>query len=185
VNYLAFAHQGDYWEEGHKVTFDTKRKLAIVSPYITTLNIKTELYSDYKEWFKLRDNSGQGDLAIRTIGGDPTTEGELAGDIYFMINGWRVVIDPTQVAVTGAIFSDDYPSAWLEQGTLKPFFPIKVASIVTQVEFDLSELPIPSAVTIAAEVEAQLATYFSAIPADVWDDVRALQVGRFIALSKS
>jgi len=152
MNYLAFAHEGDYWELGHKVTFDPYQKLIHVSPYVTTLDIKVELYSDYKEWFKLRDNSGDAAIAVRTTGGDPTVEGEFSGDIYFMINGWRIVIDPTQVAVNGVMFSDDHDTAWLEQGTLKPFYPIKVSSLVTQIAPSLEGLSIPTAAEVAAAV---------------------------------
>jgi len=182
MNYLAFAMQGDLWELNHKITVDPINKLFIIADNVTDFSIKVDLYSDYKEWFKLRTFSGQGSIAIRTIGGDPTIEGEFAGDIYFMINGWRVVTNPKKVNVTGVLFSDDYDTPWLDKLDLQPVYPVKVASIVTQIEFDLSQLPIPSATTIAQAVQSQLADEFSNIPTDVWNDIKALTVAKYLGL---
>ena len=157
----------DYWELGHNVTFDPVRKFAIINPSATEFNIKEELYSAYKQWFKLRANSGRGDEAIRTIGGDPTVGSEFAGDIYFMQNGWRIVMDPRSTAVTGAIFSDDFDSAWVVPVTYEKFYPVKVASIVTQIQADLGDLAIPSATETAAAVRTELTAELAVILNDL------------------
>ena len=133
----------DYWGLYHKVSFDPVNKLMIVSPNATELNIKVDVYSDYKEWIQLRENAGTSAIAIRSVGGDPTVAGEFAGDIYFLQNGWRLVVDPRKTAITGALFSDDFVSAYVVPDTLELFHPVKVSSIVTQVEPSLEGLNLP------------------------------------------
>ena len=157
MNYLVFAMEGEEWELNHKITVDYINKHLVVAARVVDLDIKTDVYSDYKEWFKLRNNSGYGTKAIRTIGGDPTVSGEFAGDIYFLKNGWRLVYNPRKVKIVGALFSDDYDTAYLDRSTLEEIFPAKVASIVTQIQANLDDLNIPTAIQIAAQVRAELA----------------------------
>jgi hypothetical protein len=98
----------NYWDDWllyHKCNFDGIRKLIIVHPEVTSLDVKTDIYSDWKEWVQLRDNAKYLQ-AIRSIGGDPIGGGKYAGDIYFLINGWKVYFDHS-VNVTGIIYSDD------------------------------------------------------------------------------
>jgi len=141
-----FVHnQNDYWSLRHKITVHTDTKLVYINSAVTEFDIKIDLYSDLKEWFKLRENSGIIDFPIRSIGGDPTITGQFAGDIYFMVNGWRVVIDLRKVAVTGVLFSDDYASAWLNEEDLAAITPIQVSSLVTSVTPQLDQFGIPTA----------------------------------------
>jgi hypothetical protein len=98
----------NYWDEwslNHKVSFDGINKLIIVHPEVTELSIKIDVYSDWKEWVMLYDNT-QYLQAIRSIGGDPIGGGQYAGDIYFLMNGWKIYIDHA-VDVIGVIYSDD------------------------------------------------------------------------------
>jgi len=171
----------EYWLLNHKIRVDPINKHLIVGTDVTELNIKSDVYSDYKEWFNLNTNAGLGDVAIRTIGGDPTVDSEFAGDIYFLQNGWRLIVDPRQTAITGALFSDDYETAYAVPETFEPFFPVKVASIVTQIQADLGDLNIPSAIQIAAAVKEALSTDFDEIPAEVWTDSSALTLPLFLA----
>ena len=146
----------EMWLLNHKITVDPDRKLFIIADGVTDIDVQVDLFSDYKEWFKAGDNAKLGEVAMRSIGGDPTIAGEFAGDIYFMINGWRVAYDPRKVAVTGVLFSEDYDTPWLNKLDLQPIYPAKVASLVTRVSVDLSELGIPSAVQIAEQVRTEL-----------------------------
>lgn len=136
----------ELWKLNHKITVDPYNKRLIVGPDVATLNIKEDIYSDYKEWFKLNNNSGYAAIAIRTVGGDPTVSGEFAGDIYFLQNGWRLIIDPRVTRISGSLFSDDYDTAYAVPVTFEPFYPVQVSSLITQVQPDLSALDIPSAV---------------------------------------
>lgn len=114
-----FMYDWDYWELRHKVTFDGDNKLIIINPDETDINVGTDIYSAWKEWLRQDmpaiddqihryDNSSYLS-ALRTIGGDPTSGGDFAGDIYFTINGWKILIDNGEtVNFTGSIFSDDF-----------------------------------------------------------------------------
>lgn len=51
-----------------------------------------ELYSQWKEWVTISDNAKYLQ-AFRTFGGDPTSAGQFAPAYYFLMNGWRVVVD--------------------------------------------------------------------------------------------
>jgi len=115
-----FSGDFDYWLLNHKVTFDGENKLIIVNAGESAINVQRDIYSDWKEWLRMenagdptiRKDTAQFTQAIRTIGGDPTIVGEAAGDIYFLINGWQIVVNE-RVNFTGAIFSDDFPTPFI------------------------------------------------------------------------
>ena len=112
---LGSLHYG-YWEfwapydpangyyGNQKVTFDGENKLIYINPGETNVFVKDDIYSGWKEWVQVRENAKFLD-AIRTTGGDPVGGGLYSGDIYFMINGWKVVVQD-QVTVTGIIYDD-------------------------------------------------------------------------------
>ena len=116
-----------------KVTFDGLNRLITVNGGVTDLDIRVDVYSDWKEWFQESSANARYPEAIRSIGGDPTVSGQRAGDIYFLKNGWRLVIDFTVTLVTGVLFSDDFPTAYYNS-SLDAQFPPSVASLVTSVE---------------------------------------------------
>jgi len=127
---MSWIYSQDYWELGHKCTFDGVNKLVIIGPNTTTVSVKIEIYSDWKEWLLLRDNA-KFLPAIRVTGGDTIGGGAFTGDIYFMTNGWRIVVDHS-MTVDGVIYSDNYPSPFL----LDPAVNIvtnKVSSLVNTV----------------------------------------------------
>jgi|GEM_PF-3238281 len=117
------------WELRHKVTFDPAQRLAFVNSDVTTIDVKTDLYSDWKEWARLHENL-RFPPAIRAIGGDPTTGGQTAGDIYFLRNNWRLVIDLAHTQITGVLFSDDYDTPLLSP-SLEQAYQSVVSSLVT------------------------------------------------------
>ena len=139
----------DYWELNHLVTFDGVNKVIIINDTTTNLSVKVDLYSDWKEWLKLEDN-GKYEAALRTIGGDPTIDIQNAGDIYFMINGWRVAVDLTTARIEGTLFSDDFESAWIDKtqyidnGLFVPVFPALASSLVTGI--DSSQIATPESI---------------------------------------
>lgn len=94
-----------YWQLYHNVTFDGIKKQIIVNPGVTSLSVKKDIYSDWKEWVKLHDNLKYLQ-AIRTIGGDSVGGGQYAGDMYFLMNGWQVVIS-ANTKITGILYHDD------------------------------------------------------------------------------
>ena len=111
----------DYWSLYHKCTFDGINKIITVNPGVSAINVQIDIYSDWKEWVRLdpanvnptqRVDNSRYEAALRTIGGDPTSGGDFAGDIYFLINGWQVQVNE-QVRFTGALFSDDFSSPFI------------------------------------------------------------------------
>ncbi len=72
-----------------KVTFDGPNKLIIVDSGITELDVKLDLYSDWKEWV-LEDSNSSFLPAFSVIGGDPTGPGTYSGTTFFVMNGWKI-----------------------------------------------------------------------------------------------
>jgi len=112
---LILAHS--FWDDladQLKVTFDGPNKLIIINANVADLDIKTDVYSAWKRWV-MRDNNAAYLAALRVTGGDPIGGGQFTGDVYFLINNWRMFIDHTCM-VTGVLYSDDYDSPWMPAG---------------------------------------------------------------------
>lgn len=152
---IAFANHWDFWTLKHKVTIDGSARTITVNPDVTTINIQTDIFSDWKEWARLHDHL-KFTRAIRSIGGDATTGIQKAGDIYFMMNNWRVVIDLSKTSVTGVIFSDDYDTPFVSFDG-KPVNQSLVSSLVTSVtttENVVTNAPTAEEISAAVWVEA-------------------------------
>ena len=115
-----------------KLTFDGPNKLIYVNENETSINIKEDLYSGWKEWMQYSTNSAF-IPAVRTTGGDPVGGGEFSGDIYFLINGWKLYIDVTKTSVDGVLYSDDFDTAYYDFSG-KAIYPITVSNLVRVVE---------------------------------------------------
>ncbi len=70
------------------VTFNGNSKLIIVDDNVTTLDVQI-MYSDWKEWVRLSDNSKYLP-AFSVIGGEPIGGGVFIDASYFLLNGWRI-----------------------------------------------------------------------------------------------
>ena len=79
----------EYWELRHKVTFDGVNKLILVNEGETSLDVQTDIYSDWKEWVRT-DTNMKYLQPLSTVGGDPTVEGQRLDVTYFLINGWKI-----------------------------------------------------------------------------------------------
>jgi hypothetical protein len=79
------------WSLLHKCTFDGINKIITVGPNTSTVSVRTDIYSDWKEWSQIRDNA-KFLPAIRTTGGDPIGGGAFTGDVYFLINGSIILV---------------------------------------------------------------------------------------------
>ena len=122
----------NYWNLKDKVTFDGDNKLIIINSNVAEIDIKSDVYSAWKRWKRLRD-SGKYEQAIRTIGGDPTVNALKAGDIYFLINGWRLQVDLAVTSISGSLFSDDFTTPLVTLEGL-PAYQSFVSNLVTGVE---------------------------------------------------
>lgn len=95
----------EVWTLYQSVTFDGENKHIIINPGVTNISIKVDVYSAWKEWVLTLDNAKY-EAALRVIGGDPVGDGLFAGDIYFLRNGWQIVVND-RVRVEGILFHDD------------------------------------------------------------------------------
>jgi len=143
-----------------KVVFDGDSLLVKVNEGVTTIDIQTDLYSDWKEWFQTGTNS-KFLPALRTIGGDPTIEQKVVAPYFFLMNGWK--IKPYSwnhtLNLIGNLFVDN-PETYGANVVVPPdgYFTVLVNMSTTS---DASKLLVGSGVTqqdkkdIADLVEAQ------------------------------
>jgi hypothetical protein len=81
----------DLWQLYHKVTFDGPNKLIVINDGESSISIEDDIYSSWKQWSKLRDYL-KFVPACRSVGGDPTVEGNFLGATFFTINNWQIQI---------------------------------------------------------------------------------------------
>lgn len=132
-----------------KCTFDGLNKIIFVNEYTTSINIQQDIYSAWKEWSQW-ENNVRFDPAVRATGGDPLGNGQYSGDIYFLMNDWKLRIDVTKTTVDGTLFSDDFATAFYDFAG-KAVFPITVSNLVRIVE---SQASLDNAAIAAAVVAA-------------------------------
>ena len=163
------------WQLYHKVVFDGVNKRILVNSNETIIDVKTDLYSSWKEWALLYDHT-KFEPAVRVIGGDPVGGGLYAGDIYFLINGWQIEITHS-VTFKGTLYHDD---------PISPFIILPgggVTSVVSNLAYAYSATGgtsnAPTVQEIRTEIDAnstQLAAIkaqtntISSIPGLVWDE---------------
>jgi len=70
-----------------KVTFDGINKIITVNTGITALDVKIDLYSDWKEWSLLNPSYL---AAFRAVGGDELQPSYFLAPTFFLLNGWRI-----------------------------------------------------------------------------------------------
>jgi hypothetical protein len=98
------------------VTFSGESKLILINSGVTVVNVKTDIYSSWKEWFTNKGDysADTGDnsrflQAMSAVGGDPINETLTLGTTYFLENGWK--IRPYEwnhtLTIVGNIYSRD------------------------------------------------------------------------------
>jgi hypothetical protein len=122
---LLWGAWGTEWALEEKVSFDGAAKTITVHDNVTTLNIRSEVYSAWVRWFQREPWSLP---AMRFSGADPVPGGET-GLTFFTINGWKLVIDFNKVAVSGVLYSEDYDTSYWSSAGL-PLYPATVSALV-------------------------------------------------------
>ena len=126
-----------YWLLFHKVTFDGENRLIMVNPGVTELDVKQDVYSDWKEWALLDDYS-KWVPALRTVGGDPVTDIQSLGGTYFLINGWKMRSweGDHVLTVEGNLYSDDNLSPFIAVPGWSSQITLKVSNIIDSITND-------------------------------------------------
>ena len=91
-----------------KVIFDGVNRLVIIDPGIIEIDVRIDLYSDWKEWALLSDNIKYFS-AFRATGGDPISATKKLGAGFFITNGWRIrpPEEDIEIVFIGNLFAEE------------------------------------------------------------------------------
>ena len=114
------------------ITFDKYGLFIEISESISSIDIAT-IRSRHVDWLDIEEND-KIKKGIRYSGFDPIPTG-FTGATFFMINGWRLVYNPATTAISGVLFSEDYPTAyWTRVNDVwSPLHPVTVSAVVNTV----------------------------------------------------
>jgi len=157
------------WEDypGQKVVFDGPNKIIYVNEGVETLDVKTDLYSAWKEW---KVNSLEAPHptaylnAFTAVGGDPITNTQDLGTTYFLENGWRIQPFASKNSYTLTIEGNLYTR---EPGETPFFFAEGVS--VSLVRSNIVDLITVSAVGVSI-TEQDIVNIANATADSVWDE---------------
>lgn len=144
----------DYWNFYHSVTFDGPNKLILVNDGVTELDVRVDIYSDWKEWMLGHDGIIPSRYidAVENIGGQPLPGGRVVGSTFFLINGWRIkpYSGSYQLRVNGNLYTTEGDSPFVDaDGYLNN---IRIESTVSTLVEALQIPAVESAGDIALEV---------------------------------
>ena len=95
-----------------KVQFDGQNRLIIVNTGVTEIDVRVDLYLEWKNWV-LQGTNSQWLAAFRSFGGDPTTVNQTAPSYFFLINNWLVKVENLSVNFSENLYSDDSSSPFI------------------------------------------------------------------------
>lgn len=92
-------------------TFSGTNLLITLDSGVTSVDVERDLYSEWKEWMTLSDNSKFYPAFASSSGGDPLTPGLNSGNYFFLRNdlGWRIkpAEEDLNVTLVGNLFGQD------------------------------------------------------------------------------
>ncbi len=94
---------------GGLVDFDGEASLVLVHEGVRLMDVRQDLYSDWKEFAHTGTNLRY-EPAFRTVGGDPLRIDRTLGDSYFITNSWHILpaADTShQLLAEGNLFSEE------------------------------------------------------------------------------
>lgn len=71
------------------VTFDGVNRIIDVSSGTTSMDVKADIYSEWKEWMILGTNS-KFSQAFSCVWWEPLPGGKFTPSFFFLLNGWKV-----------------------------------------------------------------------------------------------
>ena len=161
---LLWGAWGEQWELGEKVSFDGTAKTITVHEGVTSIDVRTDVYSAWVRWSSREPWAVR---AMRFSGADPIPGGET-GVTIFTINNWKIVYDPSKVAVSGVLYSEDYSTPYWSFSN-EPIYPATVSSLVN------SAVSYQNVITGTAVTPEELV-------AALINDPRLLTVSKFLGL---
>ena len=120
------------WLDQEKVGFEGATKRITVNPGVTSLDIREDVWSAYVRWNDMQNRGyDRWGIVMERTGLDPIPGGQT-GDLYFLVNGWRLLVDLSMVAVSGVLYSRDFNTAYYTvEGVAQ--FPATVSALVNTV----------------------------------------------------
>jgi len=184
------------WGSNEVVSFNGETKTISVNSGVTSLDIRKDVYSAWVRWVS-RDFNARYISAMRFSGMDAIPGGETGG-VFFLRNGWKLLYDPSVVAVDGVLYSDNYDTAYYTYYGL-PVYPAKASALVVASANQITEQylndalisiagtqytlqQITDAVWTRAQRELTAATTSSLTEAQNKQLMNALTTSKFIAL---
>lgn len=142
------------WTNPQRVTFDGDNKIIYVNYGVTEIDVKTDVYSAWKEWILDPEHFNSKYLpAVRSVGGDPLVGGQFLGSTFFLTNGWRMKTweGDHRLIVIGNIFTDEGDPVFVPT----PGYAIVIESQVSSLTTVAGTYPVvPSSTDVAEEVWA-------------------------------
>jgi hypothetical protein len=161
----------DLWTLYHKVTFDGPNKLIIINDGESSISIQDDIYSSWKQWISLRDYL-KFVPACRSVGGDPTVEGNFLGATFFTINDWQIQISDNTEFV-GNIFSDDFASPFKTEESVK-LAQAQVSNLIDKISIDYDDL-IAAGIATTGTISEQTTTIQTTLPTGVVNELNNTQ----------
>lgn len=93
-----------------KVSFDGVNKLITINTGVTSLDVRNDVYLEWKSWAILNPMYW---AAFRAVGGDKTGTYQNAPEYYFLTNGWQIVATDVNVTINENLYSDDYDNPFI------------------------------------------------------------------------
>jgi hypothetical protein len=148
---LVWGAWGVEWAQNKKVSFNGLDRTITVNGDVTSLDLQADVWSRWVDWASLPGNDYH-TLAMRRTGFD-VIPGGRSGLIFFLQNGWKLVLDPSKVRIFGVLYSDDYETAyWSESG--QPIYPVIVSALVNSTVSTVPALTQDNVNALLAAIEA-------------------------------
>jgi hypothetical protein len=132
----------NYWNLYHKVTFDGVNRLILINEGVTDVDVLIDLYSAWKEWSLIEDNTKYLN-AFSVNGGDPLPGNIKLDATFFLINGWKIKPYPGtyDLQINGNLYDRDGASIKVP-ADINPLFPnnisvnLNLSTIVRRVDVE-------------------------------------------------
>lgn len=152
-----------------KIEFYGETKLIVINDGYTSINVKEELYSVWKDWAITGLNS-QWEQAFSSTGGDDLGGGQFLGGYFFLENGWKIRPHEADhiLDITGNLFSRDGSNPFVSTlGSYNVLIRSAFSSLTQALTTEGNSFSL-------SDIQAIIAT---AVPPAVWEQVASFYQG--------